>query len=211
MKGIAYKYLHPENVLVINGHAELRLKTLDDEQEWNIGDDWPFECVKVAKEDLSKVGDVFKFGLLILWMACLGDDNLSTAIMKYQCNVALLQGIMAEDPKKRPLVESMVCMNSRIFHTNSQGCSMPLKYYLKIVFSEKSTAELEEESSDQPSEMEIDKSISEPESLFQPTTEEESGEETTESEAPKSNPPSLASTEREAMETPPPTTATEEA
>lgn len=200
MRGIPYKHLHPENVLVINGHAHLRLKTLDDLQECMIGEDWPFKGVKVAKEDLSKPGDVFKFGLLVLWMACLGADSYSTATMKFLCSMALLKMIMTLIPYKRPLVESMVCMNSPIFHSSSQGCSIPLKYYLKEVFSDKCAAKVEEESSDQPSEMEM---CSESESMFQPTTEEESGNETTESEAPKSNPPSLLSTEGEAKKTPP--------
>ncbi|XP_050706409.1 uncharacterized protein LOC126991775 isoform X1 [Eriocheir sinensis] len=206
MRGIAYKYLHPENVLVINGHAELR--TLDDLHECTIGKDWPFGSVKMAKEDLGKPGDVFKFGLLVLWMACIGVDSYRTATMKFHCNMALLKTIMAQDPNKRPLVESMVCMNSPIIHSSSQGCSMPLKYHLKEVFSDMCIAEGEEETSDQPSEMEV---CSESESMFQPTTEEESGNETTESEAPRSNPPSLLSAEREAKDVPPPSTPTEKA
>ncbi|XP_050720544.1 uncharacterized protein LOC127000641 isoform X4 [Eriocheir sinensis] len=208
VRGIAYKHLHPENVLVINGHAHLKLKTLNDLQECMIGEDWPFEGVKVAKEDLSKPGDVFKFGLLVLWMACMGVDSYNTATMKFLCNMTLLKMIMAQNPNKRPLVESMVCMNSPIFHFSSQGCSMPLSYYLKKVFNDKCAAEVEEESSDQLTDMEM---CSESESMFQPTTEEESGNETTESEAPKSNPPSLLSTEGDAKKTPPSSTLMEEA
>lgn len=82
---------------------------------------------------------------------------------------------------------------------------MPLKYHLKELVYDKCIAE--GENSDQPSEIEM---CSESESIFLPTTEEESGNETTESEAPRSNPPSLLSTEREAMERPPPNSPTEE-
>lgn len=182
-RGMAYKHLHPQNVLVRSGHAVLR--PVDEQQECSIGQDWPFEGVEVANEDLGMPGDVFNFGLLLLWMACKGVDNYYGATMKYYCNVALIKMTMDEDPNQRPSVESMVCTNSPIFRPNIKWRPMLLKDYLREVFTE--TCNMEEASEDAsglPSEAETGESTSESYSMFH-HTEDESGTETTESEAPR--------------------------
>ncbi|XP_045132461.1 uncharacterized protein LOC123516761 isoform X2 [Portunus trituberculatus] len=185
-RGIAYKHLHPQNVLIRNGHAVLR--PIEEQQECKIGQDWPFEGVEVANEDLGKPGDVFNFGLLLLWMACKGADSYYGAAMKYYCNVALIKMTMDEDPNQRPLVESMVCTNSPIFRPNIKWRPMLLKDYLREVFNEKcNTEEASEDASGLPSEAETGETTSESGSMFQ-RTEDDSGTETTESEPPKYEP-----------------------
>ncbi|KAK8379491.1 hypothetical protein O3P69_019421 [Scylla paramamosain] len=182
-RGIAYKHLHPQNVLIRNGHAVLR--PINEQQECKIGQDWPFEGVEVTNEDLGMPGDVFNFGLLLLWMACKGVDSYHRATMKYYCNVALIKMTMDEDPNQRPLVESMVCTNSPIFRPNIKWRPMLLKDYLREVFNEKcNTEEASEGANELLSEAETGESTSESGSMFQ-RTEDESGTETTESEPPK--------------------------
>ena len=160
------------------------LRPIEEQQECRIGQDWPFEGVEVANEDLGKPGDVFNFGLLLLWMACKGADSYYGATMKYYCNVTLIKMTMDEDPNQRPLVESMVCTNSPIFRPNIKWRPMLLKDYLREVFNDKcNTEEASEDASGLPSEAETGETTSESGSMFQ-RTEDESGTETTESEPP---------------------------
>lgn len=206
VKGIAYKHLHPENVLVINGHAVLR--PIDSQQECTIGKHWPFEGVEVPNEDLDRPGDVFNFGLLVLWMACKGGDNYNIVDMKFYCSMALIKMAMAADPNQRPLVESMVCINSPIFHSNIHWRSMPLRDYLEEVFSDKGNAEVKDDNPDQLNELEAGESTSESECLYQPRT-EESGNETTDSEVFRSSSSYVADMEREGKVAAPPSTPAE--
>ena len=192
-RGIAYKHLHPENILIRKSHATLR--PIDEQRECKIGEDWPFEGVEVANEDLGRPVDVFNFGLLVLWMACMGTDNYFAAIMKFHCNMALIKMTMADDPNQRPLVDHMMCTNSPIFHSNSQWHTIPLTDYLMEVFNDDYNAEeiddIDEEVYEFPSEVETGESNSDSESISKHLImEDESGNETTESENPKNRSPS---------------------
>lgn len=199
MRGIVYQHLHPGNVLVSNGHASLR--PIDNQRKCNTGGGWAFERFNYAKP-LTKADDVFNFGLLLLWMACKG-DNYYDSIMKYYCNMALIKMAMAKDPDQRPVVESLLSTDSPIYRSNHLWHRMPLSIYLKEVFRERVAIKVEEDVR-QSLETEAWVFNSDLESLLQPHTKEESESENPGVEAIISEPLSQASTEGGAKETLPP-------
>ena len=174
--GMAYKHLHPENILIQNGHAALR--HINDQCKCSIGYAWPFDSLNVANPDHEKPADMYNFGLLVLWMACKGAGTYNTAVMKFYCNVALIKMTMATDPNHRPQIDSIVYMDNPVFRYNVHWRGIPLKDFMNEV-----STKHEVEACDLTSEVETGDSTSGSECVFHPCTEDESGNETTESEA----------------------------
>ncbi|XP_069951858.1 uncharacterized protein [Cherax quadricarinatus] len=128
-KGKAYKHLHPENILLVDGVA--KLCSQEKIVESSLKESWSFKCPQSPgqKEAIDTFADdVYSLGIMILWLSCLGVGNLEAAKKAAINSIPSIKHLIAEEPSERPTMQELLLQQwllPEALHTNQQLALCP--------------------------------------------------------------------------------------